>query len=144
MERLLCRKWLPCRRVDVWLRMCKSQLLPELLTHSWIQAMDTKHDSLPASLVLSVWLKSGALWKENFISLAANLPLLPVYPKGVQTHSERARVTQPSLLWWACNYLACTLRLININFTYVYTVHLKWKQHALLLNQIRAIKLFPF
>lgn len=107
MERFLCGKWLPYRRVDVWLCVwmtlcvCKSQLVPELLTHSWTLAMVTKHHHLPASLVLSTWIKSGALWKESFISLAPNLPLFPVYPKGVQTYSERAKVTQPSLLWWA-------------------------------------------
>lgn len=111
MERFLCGKWPLYRRADVWLCacgclhwclcVCKSQLLPELLIHSWTPAIVTKHNSLPASIVLSTWSKSGALWKENFMSLAPNLPLLPVYPKGVQTHSKSARVTQLSLLWWA-------------------------------------------
>lgn len=142
--------WL-CVCVCACLHMCfclrKSRLLTELLTHSWFLAVVTKHNYLTASIVLSTWLKSGALWKENFISLISTKPSsLSCLPKGCANIQRESKweSRSPHYRNGQCNYLACTLRLININFTCVFTVHLRWKQWALLLNQIRAIKLFPF
>lgn len=146
-------------RAYVWLCVCvctclhmyfcvhKSQLLPKLLTHSWFLPIVTQHNYLHALIVLSTWLKSGALWKENFISLISNKPSsLSCLPKGSANAQQESKweSCSPHCCSGQCNYLAYTLRLININFPCVFAVHLRWKQWVLLLNQIRAVKWFPF